>query len=41
MNKGTLAGEITDWHGHSPEALTAKKDGLERLERLGVEPIDD
>lgn len=34
-------GEITDWQGHSPEALKAMKDGRERLERLGVEPIDD
>jgi rifampin ADP-ribosylating transferase len=33
--------EVTDWQGHSPEALKAMKDGLERLKRLGVEPIDD
>lgn len=36
-----VTGEITDWQGHSAEALKAMKDGLERLERLGVEPIDD
>jgi hypothetical protein len=36
-----VTGEITDWQGHSPQALKAMKDGLERLERLGVEPIDD
>ncbi len=36
-----VTGEIVDWKGHSPEALKAMKDGLERLERLGVEPIDD
>nr|WP_306441585.1 NAD(+)--rifampin ADP-ribosyltransferase [Halomicronema hongdechloris] len=36
-----VTGEITDWQGHSPEVLKAMKDGLERLERLGVEPIDD
>jgi hypothetical protein len=36
-----VTGEITDWQGHSPEALKAMKNGLERLERLGVEPIDD
>ena len=36
-----IMGEITDWQGHSPEALKAMKDGLEQLERLGVEPIDD
>ncbi len=33
--------EVTDWQGHSPEVLKAMKDNLERLERLGVEPIDD
>jgi rifampin ADP-ribosylating transferase len=36
-----VTGEITDWQGHSPEALQAMKDGLKRLEQLGVEPIDD
>lgn len=36
-----VTGEITDWQRHSAEALEAMKDGLERLERLGVEPIDD
>jgi hypothetical protein len=36
-----VTGEVTDWQGHSPESLKAMKDGLERLERLGVEPIDD
>lgn len=36
-----ITGEITDWQGHSPEVLKAMKDGLERLERMGVEPIDD
>ena len=36
-----VTGEITDWRGHSPEALEAMKNGLKRLERLGVEPIDD
>ena len=35
-----VIGEVTDWQGHAPEALKAMKDGLERLERLGVEPID-
>jgi rifampin ADP-ribosylating transferase len=33
--------EITEWQGHPPEALKEMKDGLERLEREGVEPIDD
>ena len=36
-----IIGEITNWQGHSPEALKAMKDGLERLKQLGVEPIDD
>lgn len=36
-----VTGEVTDWQGHSPESLKAIKDGLERLERLGVEPLDD
>ena len=36
-----VTGEVTDWQGHSPEALKAMKDGLERAERCGVEPIDD
>ena len=36
-----VTGEVTDWRGHSPQELKAMKDGLERLERLGVEPIDD
>jgi hypothetical protein len=36
-----LIGEVTDWRGHSPEALKAMEDGVERLKRLGVEPIDD
>ena len=36
-----VTGECTDWHGHSPDVLTAMKDNLERLKRLGVEPIDD
>jgi rifampin ADP-ribosylating transferase len=36
-----VTGEITDWQGHSPEALKAMKDGLEQLKRLGVEAIED
>ena len=36
-----VTGEITEWEGHSPEALKAMKDGLEQLERLGAEPMDD
>ncbi|MCZ7664674.1 MAG: NAD(+)--rifampin ADP-ribosyltransferase [Thermoleophilia bacterium] len=36
-----VTGECKDWQGHSPQVLTAMKDNLERLKRLGVEPIDD
>lgn len=36
-----VIGEVTQWQGHSPEAIKAMKDGLAQLERLGVEPIDD
>jgi len=35
-----VVGEVADWEGHSPEALAAMKDNLERLKRQGVEPID-
>ena len=34
-----VTGEITEWKGHSTEALKAMMDALERRERLGVEPI--
>ena len=36
-----VTGEIVDWRGHPPEALQAMKDGVARLKRLGVEPMDD
>ena len=36
-----VTGELTDWQGHSPEALKTMKDNLERLRRQGVEAIDD
>jgi rifampin ADP-ribosylating transferase len=36
-----VTGEITDWQGHSPEALKAMKEHLERLKRLGIEAIED
>ena len=36
-----VTGEVTDWQGHSPEALKAMKDGIEQAKRQGVEPIDD
>ncbi len=36
-----ITGEVIDWQGHSPEALKAMKDRLERLRQLGIEAIDD
>jgi hypothetical protein len=36
-----VAGEVTDWQGHSLETLKAMKDHIERLRQLGVEAIDD
>ena len=36
-----VTGEVMDWQGHSPEALKAMKDHLERLSQLGVEAIND
>jgi len=35
-----VIGEVVDWQGHSPEALKAMKDGLEKLRQQGVQPID-
>jgi rifampin ADP-ribosylating transferase len=35
-----VIGEVVGWQGHSPEELTAMKEGLERLRQQGVEPID-
>jgi rifampin ADP-ribosylating transferase len=36
-----VTGELTEWQGHSPDALNAMKDNLKRLKQLGVEAIDD
>jgi hypothetical protein len=36
-----VTGEIKDWRGHSPEALKAMKDGLERLRQLGLDSIEE
>jgi Rifampin ADP-ribosyl transferase len=36
-----VTGEITDWQGHSPEALKAMKDFLEEIERRSAESIED
>ena len=36
-----IVGEVTDWQGHSAEALKAMKEHLAHLARLGVEAIED
>jgi rifampin ADP-ribosylating transferase len=36
-----VTGEVTDWQGHSAEALQTMKDHLERLNQLGIEAMDD
>ena len=36
-----VTGEVTEWKGHAPEQLKAMKDHLARLERLGIEAIED
>jgi hypothetical protein len=36
-----VTGEVKDWKGHSPEALQAMKDHVERMKQLGIEAIDD
>jgi hypothetical protein len=33
--------EVVDWQGHSPEALCAMKEHLERLKQQGIEAIED
>lgn len=36
-----VTGEVVEWQGHTPEALKAMRDNLERLRQLGIEAIDD
>ena len=36
-----VIGEVKEWEGHSPEALQAMKDHIERLKQLGIEAVDD
>jgi hypothetical protein len=36
-----VVGEVKDWRGHSPEALKAMQDNVERARQLGVEAMDD
>jgi rifampin ADP-ribosylating transferase len=35
-----VTGELSEWQGHSPEAIKAMKDGIEELKRQGHGPID-
>jgi len=36
-----VTGEVTDWHGHSPEQIKAMMDHLEQLKQLGIEAIEE
>lgn len=36
-----VVGEVTEWQGHSPEALKAMQDNVARARQLGIEAIDD
>ena len=36
-----IVGEVTDWQGHSFEALKSMKDMLEQLKRQGIEAINE
>jgi rifampin ADP-ribosylating transferase len=36
-----VVGELVDWVAHSPEQLTAMRDGLEALKRQGAAGIED
>lgn len=36
-----VTGEVTGWEGHSPEAIRAMRQGLEKLRERGEDVIDD
>ncbi len=36
-----VVGEVAIWRGHSPEQITAMKDGLAKLTEQGIEAIED
>jgi rifampin ADP-ribosylating transferase len=36
-----VVGEMTIWHGHTPEQVKAMKDGLAKLKEQGIEAIED
>jgi hypothetical protein len=35
-----VTGEVVSWQGHSPAALEAMEEGLQKLRQAGVQPID-
>lgn len=35
-----VTSELSEWQGHSPEAIKAMKDGIEELKRQGHGPVD-
>ena len=36
-----VIGEITDWEGHPPEVLQNMRDSLEKMNKLGIEAINE
>jgi len=36
-----VVGEVKEWQGHSPEALQAMQDHVEKLRLQGIEAVDD
>ncbi len=36
-----VVGELVDWVGHSPEKLTAMREGLRAMQARGAAPIED
>ncbi len=36
-----VVGQVTEWEGHSPEALKQMRDNLESLKQQGIEAIND
>lgn len=35
-----IVGEVVGWNGHPPEMLQNMREGLERLERMGIQAIE-
>jgi len=36
-----IVGEVTSWHGHSPEQVNAMEDGLMKLKEQGINSLND